>query len=105
MIVDQNAAPSWARRADHYRMLRECRYEDLIRADFRGLFGFAPATTGSLLDAGCGTGNDAVELRRQAPRLRIHGVDLSRAALAIAADKPETGKAKFFCSALGPVVK
>jgi hypothetical protein len=47
MVVDQNAAPSWVRRADHYRMLRECRYEDLIRADFRGLFGFTAATSGS----------------------------------------------------------
>src|SRR5215831_13243511 len=73
MVVDQDAAPSWVRRADHYRMLRECRYEELIRADFRGLFGFTAATTGSLLDAGCGTGNETVELQRQAPRLRIHG--------------------------------
>jgi 2-polyprenyl-3-methyl-5-hydroxy-6-metoxy-1,4-benzoquinol methylase len=100
MAVDQNAAPSWVSRADHYRMLRECRYEDLIRADFRGLFGFTAATTGCLLDAGCGTGNETVELLRRAPRLRIHGVDLSRTALAIAADRPETGKATFCCSAL-----
>jgi SAM-dependent methyltransferase len=100
MVVDQNAAPSWVRRADHYRILRECRYEDLIRADFRGLFGFTAATTGCLLDAGCGTGNETVELQRQAPRLRIHGVDLSRSALVIAAGRPETGKARFCCSAL-----
>jgi SAM-dependent methyltransferase len=100
MIVDQNAAPSWVRRVDHYRMLRECRYEELIRADFRGLFGFTAATTGCLLDAGCGTGNETVELLRQAPGLRICGVDFSRDSLTIAADRQETGKANFFCSAL-----
>jgi ubiquinone/menaquinone biosynthesis C-methylase UbiE len=100
MAVDQSAAPSWIRRADHYRMLRKCRYEDLIRADFRALLGCTAATTGRLLDAGCGTGNETVELRQQAPRLRIHGVDLSRAALAIAASRPETGTATFSCSAL-----
>ena len=100
MTVDHHTAPSWIRRADHYHMLRECRYEDLIRADFRALFGFTAVTTGSLLDAGCGTGNETVELLRQAPRLRVHGVDLSRASLAIAAGRPETGKATFYCSAL-----
>jgi 2-polyprenyl-3-methyl-5-hydroxy-6-metoxy-1,4-benzoquinol methylase len=100
MAVDLYAGPSWVRRADHYRMLRECRYEDLIRTDFRGLFGFTAATSGCLLDAGCGTGNETAHLLRQAPRLRIHGVDLSGAALAIAASRPETGKATFCCSAL-----
>jgi SAM-dependent methyltransferase len=100
MVICHDSAPSWVRRADHYRMLRECRYEDLIRADFRGLFGFTATTSGCLLDAGCGTGNETVELLRQAPRLRIHGVDLSRAAVAIAAGRPETGKATFCCSAL-----
>jgi SAM-dependent methyltransferase len=100
MAVDQKVAPSWVRRVDHYRMLRECRYEDLIRADFRALFGFTAVTSGCLLDAGCGTGNETVHLQRQAPRLRIHGVDLSPAALAIAAGRPETGKARFCCSAL-----
>ena len=100
MVIDQGPAPSWVRRAAHYRMLRECRYEELIRADFRALFGFTVATTGCLLDAGCGTGNETVELLRQAPGLRICGVDVSRDVLTIAADRPETGKAKFFCSAL-----
>jgi SAM-dependent methyltransferase len=81
-------------------MLRECQYEDLIRADFRALFGFTATTSGCLLDAGCGTGNETVHLQRQAPRLRIHGVDLSRSAVVIAAGRPETGKATFCCSAL-----
>ncbi len=100
MTVDQDAAPSWVRRADHYRMLRECRYEDLIRADFRGLFGFTAAPSGYLLDAGCGTGNETVELQRQAPGLHIYAVDVSPAALAIAVARPETGNATFYRSAL-----
>jgi SAM-dependent methyltransferase len=100
VIIDQQTAPSWVRRVDHYRMLRECRYEELIRADFRTLFGFTAATTGRLLDAGCGTGNETVELLRQAPGLRIYGIDVSRDALTIAVDRPETVKAAFYCSAL-----
>jgi len=100
VTIDQQAAPSWVRRVDHYRMLRECRYEELIRADFRTLFGFTAATTGRLLDAGCGTGNETVELLRQAPGLSIYGIDVSRDALTIAVDRPETVKATFYCSAL-----
>jgi 2-polyprenyl-3-methyl-5-hydroxy-6-metoxy-1,4-benzoquinol methylase len=99
-VVDQNAAPSWVRRAAHYRMLRECRYEDLIRTDFIRLFAFGAGASGRLLDAGCGTGNETVNLRRQAPGLRIYGVDASPAALAIAVTRPETGDAIFYRSTL-----
>jgi SAM-dependent methyltransferase len=81
-------------------MLRECRYEELIRADFRALFGFTAASIGRLLDAGCGTGNETVELLRQAPGLRIYGIDVSRDAVTIAVDRPETGNATFYCSVL-----
>ena len=81
-------------------MLRECRYEDLIRTDFCRLFAFPAGASGSLLDAGCGTGNETVNLRRQVPRLRIYGVDISPAALAIAVARPETGDATFYQSAL-----
>jgi SAM-dependent methyltransferase len=100
MAVEHSVLPSWVRRASHYRMLRECHYEDLIRADFRSLFGFTGATSGCLLDAGCGTGNEAVHLRQQAPGLQIHGVDLSSAALAIAVSRPEVGHALFYRAAL-----
>jgi 2-polyprenyl-3-methyl-5-hydroxy-6-metoxy-1,4-benzoquinol methylase len=96
----QDMAPSWVRRAGHYRMLRECRYEDLIRTDFSRLFAFPAGAGGHLLDAGCGTGNETVNLRRQAPRLRIYGVDVSPAALAIAVTRPETSDSIFYRSAL-----
>jgi SAM-dependent methyltransferase len=81
-------------------MLRECRYEDLIRSDFCRLFAFTAGASGYLLDAGCGTGNETVNLRRQARGLRIYGVDVSPAALAIAVDRPETSDATFYQSAL-----
>jgi ubiquinone/menaquinone biosynthesis C-methylase UbiE len=100
MVLNQSAVPSWIRRANHYRMLRECGYEDLIRADFRRLFGFTAATVGYLLDAGCGTGNETVELHRQAPGLRIYGIDRAPVALAIAAARPEASNATFYRSAL-----
>src|SRR6516162_8140321 len=99
-MVEQSSAPSWIRRAGHYRMLRECRYEDLIRTDFSRLFAFSAGASGHLLDAGCGTGNETVNLRRQAPRLRIYGVDVSPAALAIAVTRPETSDSIFYRSAL-----
>lgn len=81
-------------------MLRECRYEDLIRSDFIRLFTFTAGASGHLLDAGCGTGNETVNLRRRAPGLRIYGVDVSPAALAIAVTRPETGDAIFYRSTL-----
>jgi SAM-dependent methyltransferase len=94
------AAPSWDRRATHYRVLWECGYGDLIRADFYRLFAFPAGVSGDLLDAGCGTGIEAVNLHRQAPGLRIQGVDVSSVALAGAVAKPETGKAAFYQAAL-----
>ena len=72
------AAPSWDRRATHYRVLWECGYGDLIRADFYRLFAFPAGVTGHLLEAGCGTGIEVVNLQRQAPGLRIQGVDVPR---------------------------
>ena len=97
---EQSVLPSWVRRASHYRMLRDCRFEDLIRADFRSLFDFTGATRGCLLDAGCGTGNETVQLSQQAPGLQIYGVDLSLPALAIAVSRPEVGHALFYRAAL-----
>ena len=81
-------------------MLRECRYEDLIRTDFSRLFAFSAGASGHLLDAGCGTGNETVNLQRQAPRLRISGVDVSPSALAIAVTRPDTSDSIFYRSAL-----
>jgi SAM-dependent methyltransferase len=98
--IEQGSAPSWVRRAGHYRMLRECRYEDLIRTDFYRLFAFPAGANGYLLDAGCGTANETVNLRQRIPELRIYGVDLSSASLAIAVTRPETSDATFYQSAL-----
>src|SRR6266851_5635674 len=98
--VLHGAAPSWDRRATHYRVLWECGYGDLIRADFYRLFAFPAGVTGQLLDAGCGTGIEAVNLQRQAPGLRIQGVDVSSIALAGAVAKRETGNAAFYQAAL-----
>ena len=50
--------------------------------------------------SGCGTGNETVNLRRQTPGLRISGVDVSPAALAIAVTRPETRDAIFYRSTL-----
>jgi ubiquinone/menaquinone biosynthesis C-methylase UbiE len=94
------AGSSCDRRADHYRMLWECGYGDLIRSDFYRLFGFTEATAGQLLDAGCGTGIEAVNLQRQAPGLRIQGVDVSSVALAGAVARPEIRDAGFYQAAL-----
>src|SRR5204862_4156535 len=44
-----------------------------------------------LLDAGCGTVLDARALRRSAPGLHVHGVDVSAVALASAASTVEEG--------------
>jgi ubiquinone/menaquinone biosynthesis C-methylase UbiE len=94
------AAPSWDRRAAHYRMLWECGYADLIRTDFYRLFGFVPGATGRLLDAGCGTGIDVINLQRQAAGLQIHGVDVSSAPLARAVAQPNRGNIAFYQAAL-----
>lgn len=95
-----DAAPSWDRRATHYHVLWECGYGDLIRADFYRLFAFPAGVTGHLLEAGCGTGIEVVNLQRQAPGLRIQGVDVSSVALAGAVAKPETSNAAFYQAAL-----
>jgi ubiquinone/menaquinone biosynthesis C-methylase UbiE len=81
-------------------VLWECGYGDLIRADFYRLFAFPAGVTGHLLDAGCGTGVEVVNLQRQAPGLRIQGVDVSSVALAGAVAKPETSNAAFYQAAL-----
>jgi 2-polyprenyl-3-methyl-5-hydroxy-6-metoxy-1,4-benzoquinol methylase len=94
------AMPSWVRRAAHYHMLQACGFGDLIRADFYRLFAFPAEASGHLLDAGCGSGIEAVNLRRLAPELRIHGVDVSSIALAGAVARPETGDAAFYQAAL-----
>jgi SAM-dependent methyltransferase len=72
-------------RAAHYRILWECGLADLIREDFYGLLAVPEAASGNLLDAGCGTGFDALALRRRAPALAVHGVDISAVALTAAA--------------------
>ena len=60
------------RQAARFRKLWECGFADLIRADFYGLLALPEEATGNLLDAGCGTGIEAANLRRLAPGLAIH---------------------------------
>lgn len=49
--------------------------------------GLAPRDGEHYLDIGCGTGDVALELLRQAPRCRVTGLDPSRQMLAVAAAK------------------
>jgi ubiquinone/menaquinone biosynthesis C-methylase UbiE len=88
------------RQAGRFRKLWECGFADLIRADFYGLLAFPPGVSGNLLDAGCGTGIEAANLRRLTRGLAIHGVDISSVALAGAVARPDAGDAVFYQSAL-----
>lgn len=47
----------------------------------------APASGGSALDIGCGTGATSIALARARPDLHVTGVDLSPASLAVARDR------------------
>lgn len=88
--------PIAERQAVRFRKLWECGFADLIRADFYGLLALPQGTSGNLLDAGCGTGIEAANLRRLAPGLRIHSVDVSSVALAGAVSRPDAGDAAVF---------
>lgn len=88
------------RQAARFRKLWECGFADLIRADFYGLLAFPSDVSGNLLDAGCGTGIEAANLRRLTPGLAIHGVDISSVALAAAVARADAGDAVFYQSAL-----
>lgn len=92
--------PVAERQGARFRKLWECGFADLIRADFYGLLAFPEAVSGNLLDAGCGTGIEAANLRRLAPGLAIHGVDISSVALAGAVARSDAGDAAFHQSAL-----
>ena len=88
------------RQAVRFRKLWDCGFADLIRADFYGLLALPEGVRGDLLEAGCGTGIEAANLRRLAPGLRVHGVDISSVALADAVARPGTGDALFYQAAL-----
>ena len=77
--------------AENLRILWDCGLADLIRNDFYALIGLTPATTGDLLDAGCGTGLETRNFGRLAPHIRLHGVDISSVALAEAVSQVEDG--------------
>jgi ubiquinone/menaquinone biosynthesis C-methylase UbiE len=85
--------------AARFRKLWECGLADLIRTDFYALLHLAGDARGNLLEAGCGTGIEAANLRRLAPGISIHGVDISSVALADAAGRPDAG-ALFYQAAL-----
>ena len=63
------------------RMLWTTGYADLIRRDHYALLDVPPGATGTLLEAGCGTGIETSNLRRMAPNLAVHGIDISGVAL------------------------
>lgn len=81
-------------------MLWECGLADLIRQDFYGLFAFREKARNKFLDAGCGTGLEIRNLRREFPELRLHGVDISSVSLARAVAENAGGDASFYQSAL-----
>src|SRR5579864_589292 len=83
-----------------YRMLWACGLGDLIRRDFYGLFEFTDGVRGDLLDAGCGSGIEAVNLQRLVPGLRISGIDVSSVALSAAVARPDRGSALFYQASL-----
>lgn len=83
-----HAAVAAKERAAHYRMLWKCGLAGLIRSDFYSLLALPEQATGSLLDAGCGTGFDVLSLRQQAPAQSVYGVDVSAVALTAAAGHP-----------------
>jgi SAM-dependent methyltransferase len=88
-------ATATGRPAARLRMLWQCGLADLIRDDFYHLLALPEGADGNLLEAGCGTGIETVNLRRRAPGLRIHGVDISSVALADAVAQPDRGDAVF----------
>jgi SAM-dependent methyltransferase len=92
-------APLADRRAARLAALWDCGLFDLVRADFYGLLA-APAAPGALLDAGCGSGIEAANLRRLLPGVEIHAVDVSAVALARAVARAEAGDARFRQAAL-----
>ena len=78
------------RNLDNLVMFGECGYNSLIRDDFYGLFEFAAdeRRTGNLLDAGCGTGVDLINLGKLAPGMALFGVDVSSVLLGQALQRP-----------------
>jgi SAM-dependent methyltransferase len=88
------------RQAARFAKLWECGFADLIRADFYSLLDLARDVRGNLLDAGCGTGIEIVNLLALAPKLGLYGVDISGVALADAAARPNAGGASFYQAAL-----
>jgi len=88
------------RQAARFHKLWECGFADLIRADFYDVLALPDAASGNLLDAGCGTGIEAANLQRLAPRLKIHGVDISSVSLAGAVAQPGAADAVFYQAAL-----
>lgn len=79
------------RNYDNLVMFGACGYNSLIRDDFYRLFDFAPdggERRGNVLDAGCGSGVDLINLGRLAPGMALYGVDVSSVLLGQALQRP-----------------
>jgi ubiquinone/menaquinone biosynthesis C-methylase UbiE len=85
---------------DNMRMLWTVGYGDLIRRDYYSLLALSPDSTGYLLDAGCGTGIEIVNFRRMAPKMSVHGVDISEVTLTQAVESNQDNAVEFCQSSL-----
>lgn len=88
------------KRAAHYDMLWACGLADLIKRDFYQLLALSAYARGTLLDAGCGGGADALAFHHAAPGLQVRGVDVSSVSLPPAAAQPDSGRVAFYQSSL-----
>lgn len=82
------------------QMLWKTGYADLIRGDHYALLDVPPEATGTLLEAGCGTGIETTNLRRIAPNLLVHAVDISGVALTQAVQNNRDPRVEFNQSSL-----
>ena len=84
---------------DNLVMITTSGYKDLIRKDFYDLLDYSGEDKRMVLDAGCGTGLDASNLKSRFPKMTLYGVDISAVSLSEAARRSEEGL-HFFISGL-----
>lgn len=86
------------RNLDNLVMCSACGYNSLIRDDFYGLFDLP--SSGNLLDAGCGSGVDLINLGSIAPGMELYGVDVSSVLLGDALQRPSPRPLNVYQAAL-----